>query len=166
MSEWDGIEGFESWSRKLRALLDDAASSAKQDDQNARFAMSERLTQFVENSFPNDEKVKALDDIAAKAAIGLLEQNIDDRLKSIVARNAELAQLAKRFEVGAEDAKASAGRIRFERVKKTLDVLNNGVAAMKDLRSSLKTGTDKQLIASLDKATAAAQAVRNLLEKA
>ena len=165
MSEWDGIEGFESWSRKLRALLDEAAGIAKQEDHNGRFAMSERLTQFVENSFPNDEKIKALDDIASKAAIGLLEQNIDERLKSIAARNTELAQLAKQFDDGAADAKASAARIRFERTRKTLDVLNGGVAAMKDLRATLKGGTDKELIASIDKAMTAAQAVRNLLEK-
>jgi hypothetical protein len=120
----------------------------------------------VENSFPNDEKIKALDEIASKAAIGLLEQNIDDRLKSIVSRNSELAQLSKQFETGAADANASAASIRFERVKKTLDVLNSGVATLKDLRSTLKTGSDKQLIASIDKAMAAAQTVRNLLEKA
>jgi hypothetical protein len=165
MSEWDAIEGAESWSRKLRALLDEAAAIAKQDDHTGRFAMSERLTEFVENSFPNDEKIKALDEIASKAAIGLLEQNIDDRLKSIAARNTELARLAKQFDAGAEDAKTSAARIRFERTKKTLDVLNGGVAAMKELRASLKTGTDKELIASIDKAMAASQAVRNLLEK-
>ena len=41
--------------------------------------MSERLIAFVENSFPNDEKIKALDEIASKAAVGLLEQNIDER---------------------------------------------------------------------------------------
>ena len=96
----------------------------------------------------------------------LLEQNIDDRLKSIVARNTELAQLSKQFEAGADDANASAASIRFERVKKTLDVLNTGVATLKDLRSTLKTGSDKQLIASIDKAMAATQTVRNLLEKA
>ena len=146
--------------------MDDAAKAAKRTEPEARFAMSEQLIAFVENSFPNDEKMKALDEIASKAAIGLLEQNIDDRLKSIVSRNAELAQLSKQFEAGAADAKASAASIRFERVKKTLDVLNSGVATLKDLRSTLKTGTDKQLIASIDKAMAAAQTVRNMLEKA
>jgi hypothetical protein len=166
VSEWDGIEGFESWTRKLRALMDDAAKAAKRTEPEARFAMSEQLIAFVENSFPNDEKIKALDDIASKAAIGLLEQNIDDRLKSIVSRNSELAQLSKQFEAGAADANASAASIRFERVKKTLDVLNSGVATLKDLRSTLKTGSDKQLITSIDKAMAAAQTVRNLLEKA
>ena len=165
MSEWDGIESFESWSRKLRSLLDAAADAAKQTNHDSRFAMSERLTQFVENSFPNDEKIRALDEIASRAAIGLLEQNIDERLKSIVARNAELAQLSKQFDVGAEDARASAASIRFERARKTLDVLNNGVETMKDLRSTLKTGADRQLIASIDKAVIAAQKVRDLLRK-
>ena len=100
MSEWDDIEGFESWSRKLRSLLDAAADAAKQTNHDSRFAMSERLTEFVENSFPNDEKIRALDDIASKAAIGLLEQNVDERLKSIVTRNTELAQLSKQFDIG------------------------------------------------------------------
>lgn len=166
MSEWDGIEGFESWTRKLRDLMGDAAKAAKRTEPEARFAMSERLTEFVENSFPNDEKIKALDEIASKAAIGLLEQNIDDRLKSIVTRNTELAQLTKQFEAGADDANASAASIRFERVKKALDVLNTGVVTLKELRATLTTGSDKQLIASIDRAMTAAQSVRNLLEKA
>jgi hypothetical protein len=165
MSEWDGIEGYDRWNEKLRALMDEAAKAAKRTEPDARYAMSDRLVEFVENSFPNDEKIKALDDIASKAAVGLLEQNIDDRLKSIVARNAELAQLTKQFEAGAEGANASAASIRLQRVKQTLDVLNTGVAAMKDLRATLKTRTDKQLIASIDKAMSAAQSVRNLLEK-
>jgi hypothetical protein len=165
MSEWDDIEGFESWSRKLRSLLDTAADAAKQTNHDSRFAMSERLTEFVENSFPNDAKIRALDEIASKAAIGLLEQNIDDRLKSIVTRNTELAQLSKHFDSGAEDARASAASIRFERERKALDVLNTGVETMQDLRSTLKTGTDRQLIASIDRAVTAARKVRDLLQK-
>jgi predicted TIM-barrel enzyme len=166
MSEWDGVEGFESWNQKLRTLLDDAAKAAKRTEPEARFVMSERLIAFVENSFPNEDKIKALDEIASKAAVGLLEQNIDERLKSIVARNAELALVAKQFGSAADDVNASAADIRLERVKKTLDVLNSGVTTLKDLRSSLKQGSDKQLIASIDKAMSAAQAVRTLLEKA
>ena len=64
MSEWSGIKGFDAWAAKLRTLLAAAADASKAADQSARMDLSERLIQFVENSFPNDERTKGLDEIA------------------------------------------------------------------------------------------------------
>jgi len=165
MSEFDGIEGFDGWNRKLRALSDEATTAAQLGDQTARFAVSERLTRFVENSFPNDEKIRALDEIATKMAIGLLEQNVDERLKSIVARNAELARVSKEFDIAAAEANKVASKIRLEGALKTVDALNAGVLAIKELKATLEAGTDEALIESLERALRAAQDVRALLEK-
>jgi len=166
MSEFDGIGDYEGWADKLRELLSDAATAAKLDDQAARLALSERLTKFVETSYPNDAPMKALDAIAAKAAIGLLEQNIAERLKSIVARNVELAQLGKQFGQAADGAKATAAAIRLERIGSALTSLNDGILKMKELRDSLKSAVaDKDLAKALDKAMEAARTARDLLER-
>jgi hypothetical protein len=164
--DWSRIDGVDGWTRKLRELLqEEAALAAREPDPMARLAMSERLTRFVEHSFPNTDTIKALDEIATRAAIGLLEQNIDERLKSMVARNLELAALTKQLEAGSDDAFGSARSIRLTRAEKTLTALNDGVATMRALRASLEQSTDRQLIASLDKAMVATQAVRALLER-
>jgi len=166
MSEWDGISGFDGWSGKLRDLLKDANAAARSEDIEQRFEASERLTQFVENSRPNDEPIKALDDIAKRAAIGLLRQTIDERLASIVERNGELAALGKKFSDAASGARKSAAALRLERATKALESLNDGIVKLKDLRDSLKSAADKDIAAAVDKAMAAAKAARALIEKA
>lgn len=164
--DWDRIEGIEGWTRKLRSLLqEDAALAAKASDTSARLAMSERLTQFVEHSFPNTDAIKALDAIATRAAIGMLEQTIDERLRSLVTRNLELATLTKQLEVGTDDAHTAAASIRLARAEKTLTALNEGVTMLRELRTSLKPEDDRQLVASIDRAMLATQAVRALLER-
>lgn len=164
--DWDAIEGVAAWTGKLRALLKDAAAVAAHDTAPAdRLAMSERLTRFVEHSFPNSGEMRTLDEIATRAAIGLLEQNIDERLKSIVARNLELTTLAKQLEHGAADTGASADRIRLARAGKAINALNDGVATMRALREALTVADDGPLIARIDRAMTAIQQVRALLER-
>lgn len=164
--DWDAITGVDAWTRKLRELLQDAAAMATTDTTPAmRLGMSERLTRFVEHSFPNTGAIRTLDDIATRAAIGLLEQNVDDRLKSIVTRNLELTTLAKQLEAGAEDAQESAAQIRFARAGKAIAALNDGVATMRELREALTGADDHALIARIDRALNAIQQVRTLLER-
>jgi hypothetical protein len=135
------------------------------NEASARFAESRRLREFIRESYPNSDEIQALDEIAKKAAIGLLEQNIDERLKSIAARDAELAQLAKQFEGAASDAEGAAASIRLERARKALDALTDGIVKMKELRGALKSVADKDLVKALEKAMAAAQAARSLIER-
>lgn len=164
--DWDSISGLDGWTRKLRALLQEAASLAAGDTPTAqRLAMSERLTRFVEHSFPNTADMRTLDDIATRAAIGLLEQTIDERLRSIVARNLELSALAKQLDEGAADASASASRIRLARVDRAIHTLNDGVSSLRELRESLTSADDRPLVAHIDRALAAVQQVRTLLER-
>jgi outer membrane murein-binding lipoprotein Lpp len=164
--DWDGIEGVDGWRSKLRALLDEAALLAVQGaDPLARMAMSERLTRFVEHSFPNTGPIRTLDEIATRAAIGLLEQNIDERLKSIVTRNLELAALTKQLEAGTDAARESAASIRLARATRTLGALSETVGTMRELRLSLKGASDRELLASIDKATTAVQTLRALIER-
>lgn len=165
MSEFDDIHDHEGWRRKLKSLLDDAEQAARASEVQLRFQVAERLTQFMERSFPNDDVVRALDDIASKAAVGLLERTIDERLQSIVARNAELTALAKSFEAAASEAVETAAQLRLERAGKALDALNNSIAALKELDAGLKQGSDDPLIAEIGLAVDAVKRLRELIER-
>jgi len=164
MSEFDGIKGFDGWSKKLEELLVAAAKASQTAGHAERFEQSRRLREFIRESHPTTPDIEALDEIAKKAAIGLLEQSIDDRLKSMAERDAELAQLAKQFGDAASSAKATAASIRLERAKKALVAINDGILKMKELRELLKTGSDQDLAKALDKAIEVSQSARRLIE--
>jgi hypothetical protein len=164
MSEFDGIEGFDAWRAKLRSLLVEAEAAAQDQDPQVRFRISQRLTEFMEHSFPNDELVRKLDAVAREVAESLLDQTIHERLQSIVSANAELAALAKSFAMETEGALDVAARLRLERANKALETLNAGIAALKDLASALKPGDDDSLRKSVDQTVKVAKQLRQLLE--
>lgn len=166
MSEFDGIDSPEGWRSKLKSLMDEAVVAAASEDVQKRFDISERLTQFVENSFPNNAAVLALDKIAKEAAIGLLEKTINERLQSIVARNVELAGLTKAFEAEAGLANKVAASLRLERSTKAVEALNGSIAALKDLATSLKKDDDEALLKSVERTVESAKKLRTLLESA
>ncbi|MCU0969143.1 MAG: hypothetical protein MUF03_10050 [Rubrivivax sp.] len=165
MSEFDGIADVEGWRRKLRALLDEAAQAARDDAAAPRFAVAERLLDFTEHSFPNGEEVRALDAIARQAARALLERTIDERLRAIVERNAELSALGKGFETAAAEAAAAASRLRLERVGDALQSLGGSLATLRALAGSLQTGRDDTVIDAVERAIAASRTLRDLLER-
>lgn len=153
------------WTAKLRAVLDDAKEAAQDDNLAVRMNVVDRLTSFIEESFPNDARIQALDNIAAQAATGLLEATIDERIKNIAARNVELVRLNKTFEAATAVAREEAATLRLERVRSVLTALNEGISAIKDLRDVLETGTDRELTVSLDKAAGAIRDVRAELQR-
>ena len=165
MNESQNDPSEDEWTAKLRMVLDDAKKAAQDDDLGPRLEVVDRLTDFIEESFPNDARVHAFDNISAQAATGLLEQTIEKRLQNIAARNVELARLNKTFEAATASAQEEAATLRLGRVRSVLTVLDQGLSAIKDLRDVLKTGTDRELTASLDKALGAIQDVRAQLQR-
>ncbi|HWT38070.1 MAG TPA: hypothetical protein VN289_17405 [Paraburkholderia sp.] len=140
---------------KLRALLTEAQDAASKDDAALRRSVSQKLTQFIIDSTPNNTRILALDNIAGEASKGLLRMNIDDRLASISASNVDLAKLTKQFAAAAANAADVAGGLRLERLQSAIDVLNEGVESLRQLKDVLDNGTDTELIDSLMKAEAA-----------
>ena len=164
MNEFDGIEGFDAWRKKLRQLLAEAEAAAANPDAQARFRICQRLTAFMENSRPNDAAVLSLDEVAGKVAEALLDQTIEERLASIVAANARLAGIAKAFAIETESAQSEAANLRLERATKAVEALNTGISSLKELASALETGRDDALLQSVDKTVKAARQLRLQLE--
>lgn len=165
MSEWDTIEGFPQWSAKLGELLGEAREAARNPDSNARFAVSDRLTEFILNSRPNDEAIKALDDLAARTSQDLMLGALDDRLREIVGRTAEWHQITKQFSGQAEAAGSQAASIRLEKVHRVARSLTESVHRLQELRSSLGDTDDPEFARNMAKAVETLQKLRAQIER-
>lgn len=162
---WDEIEGHKQWKAKLDELLKDAEGAAREADDGKRLAASRRLTDFIMHSRPNDKAIKAMDEIAKRTAQDLLLQTVQERVREIAGRTAELRQLAKDFQDLADAASASASRIRLDKAHRVTQTLTDSVHLLKDFRASLNTGGDAELIRGVEKAMDTIQKLRSLVER-
>jgi hypothetical protein len=165
MSEGEDIRGFEGWKKKLGELLAEAETACQCEDPEPRFKLSRRLTEFVEQSYPNDGQIRALDKIAAGLATDLMLNTIGERLKSLAQRNTELARLAKEFQAQADAAAASASSIRLEKARKVVLSLTDSVSAIKELGVALQEEKEGELAARLEKALKSIQDLRSFIER-
>jgi hypothetical protein len=165
MSEWDNIEGFQQWSDKLGELLAAATQAANNPDRDARFDVSSRLRDFIDNSWPNDQATRALDDIAVQAAKDLMLETIDLRLREIVGRTAEWRQITKQFRDQASTAGAQAASIRLEKAHRVALSLTESVHLLQDLRSSLSDTDDPEFARNVAKAVDTLQKLRAQIER-
>lgn len=164
MSEFTGIQGHDAWRAKLKELLLAAEKAARQEDVEPRFTVAERLTQFIEHSHPNDTSMQAMDSVASRTVSALMDQNINERLKSIAERKAELAGLAKQITAAAAAANETAANLRLERLQRALDAVNGGIRAFKQLEDTLDAGDETALAQAVAAASDAARKLRDLLQ--
>lgn len=165
MSEWDNIEGFQQWSDKLGELLAEARAAASDPDSSARFTVSERLTEFILNSRPNDEAIKALDAVAARASQDLMLSVLDERLREIIGRTAEWHQIAKQFSEQTATAGEKAAAIRLEQAHRLAQSLTESVHRLQELRGSLGDTDDPEFARSLARAVETLQKLRTQVER-
>jgi len=165
MSEWDNISGFQQWSDKLGELLGEAREAARNPESNARFAISDRLTEFILNSRPNDQAIKALDSLAARTSQDLMLGTIDERLREIVGRTAEWHQITKQFSDQAAAAGTQAASIRLEKAHRVALSLTESVHRLQDLRSSLSDTDDPEFARNVGKAVDTLQKLRAQIER-
>ena len=166
MSEWDNIDGFQQWSDKLGELLDVAVDAARNPDREARFTVSRRLRAFIDNSWPNDQAIKALDSLAARTSQDLMLGTIDERLREIVGRTAEWHQITKQFSDQAAAAGAQAAAIRLEKAHRVALSLTESMHLLQDLRSSLRDTEDSEFARNVAKAVDTLQKLRAQMERA
>ena len=165
MSEWDNIEGFQQWSDKLGELLGEAREVAHHPDSAPRFAISDRLSEFIQNSRPNNEAIKALDKLAARASQDLMLGTLDERLKEIIGRTAEWHQITKQFSDLAAAAGAQAAAIRLEKAHRVALALTESVHRLQDLRSSLSETDAPEFARNVAKAVDTLQKLRAQIER-
>jgi len=162
---WENIEGHEQWKAKLDELLKDATDAVRESDDQKRLEVSDRLTDFIMHSWPNDQVIHAMDEIAKRAAQDLLLQTVQDRVREIAGRTAEFHQLAKQFRDSSEEASARAAEIRLQKARRVTQTLTDSVLVLKDFRSALDSGSDADLVRSIEKAIETIQKLRSLVER-
>jgi hypothetical protein len=165
MSEWDNISGLQQWSDKLGELLDTATEAARNPDLEARFTVSRRLREFIDNSWPNDQAIAALDKIAAQTAKDLMLDSIDERLGEIVGRTAEWQLIAKQFRDQAAAAGAQSAAIRLEKAHRVAQSLTESVHLLQDLRSTLSDTENPEFAKNVAKAVDTLQKLRLQIER-
>jgi len=166
MSEWTGITGYEGWRDKLSELLDEAARAARESDIDRRFGVSDRLLMFMRKSYPNDESIRALDDIARQAAADLMMTTIEERLAAISQRTGQYLQLTKAFEARAAENEAAAASIRLEHVMNVIDSTTKTIESVRELKESLKdTAGDRKVAAMIDDTIEAIEKLRSRVGK-
>lgn len=166
MSEWTGITGYEGWRGKLGELLDEAKEVAREDDIEARFALSDRLLTFMKKSRPNSEDIRALDELAREAAADLMKMTIEERLAAVSERTGRYLQLTKEIEARAAEAQAAAASIRLENVVSVIDTTTQAIESIQKLRESLKdTATDRKIADLIDETITAVETLRSRVAK-
>ena len=136
-AQWSKLTGFEAWSNELSTLLDQAHAAAEGSDNQARRDIAGDLTEFVNSSWPNDEHVKQLDDIALATSDALLLQNVGDRVAELMKRTGEYNRLTKDIDGITAKAEATASSMRMERITKAIDSATATIQSIKDLTASL-----------------------------
>jgi hypothetical protein len=162
MSEWDKINSVEGWSEKLGELLEEARKATQEKELAPRLKINERLMQFVENSWPNTNEIKEMDEIATQAASALMRQTIDERLEAISERTGAYQRLAKDLKARTEANEAKAESIRLQMVIGFIDSATKTIVAAKELQDALKDDPgDAKVAEKLGAAVAAIEELRS-----
>lgn len=96
-TEFDSLQSASEWSAKLAELLAAARAAAERSDEE-RLAVAHRLTDFIARSYPANEEIRRLDEIASAAARALAEQVLTDAMGRIASRTAILETLTGELE--------------------------------------------------------------------
>ncbi|MDZ4866157.1 MAG: hypothetical protein SGI91_02440 [Alphaproteobacteria bacterium] len=159
--QWKKLSGFEAWNKELALLLDQAHAAADGNDDTARRAIARDLTDFVNASWPNDDAIKELDQIALATSNALLLQNIGDRVRELTARTGEYKRLTKDISGVTESIAETASALRMESITKAIQSTTAAVQSLKDLSAALGDApTDKALAKKLTDAIDAIETLR------
>ena len=137
MSEFDGITGFDGWSKKLEELIAEAKESADLGVAE-RVAFNDRCAEFIVKSRPNIPEILELDAIAERTSDALMKAMLDERLASLSSRRMELAHLTKRLESQAAANEEAAKAIKLENILGVVDSLTESVQALQKLKDSVE----------------------------
>ena len=164
-SNWKNLKGVDAWLPELKQLLAEANASALQADPAVRLKVSQFLTGFIQESWPQSPEMDRLDDLAQETITGLMMGDINARLGAIASRTADYAKLSKDMEAQSERNLEAADSIRLKGIQQLIDTTTATINSAKALASSLNAANvDDKKVAALVKETI--EAIENLRTKA
>ncbi|HSE92461.1 MAG TPA: hypothetical protein VLF19_04075 [Methylomirabilota bacterium] len=144
-TEFDKIKNFAGWKAKLKELLAAAEKASSRNDDDGRLSVATRLNNFVLESVPNTDAIRALDELATAAAHELSVAVVEGAIERISHRTAALHSITKRLEAVSLQAEQAAASIRLAKAHRVIDAFTEAVRAVDDLDAVLADGTDEQL---------------------
>jgi hypothetical protein len=150
------------WAEELDGLVRDGISAVQAEDVGAMTAAQKKLAQFVQRS---PDYADALDQQANLAILDIDLQNTTQAAAGLKSRREEIARVTKSLEGITTELNKDAATLRLDRVRSAVVATTNAIAALKDVRETLKAGgSDKALGDSILSAIGAIQDIRSKVE--
>lgn len=155
--EWNKLKKIADWAEVLNDLLDEAKSATEKNDSEKRREIRKLLVKFVEKS---PLKCANLSDIASEEAKDIISDQVDERLKAIASRNAELKKLVRLMNDVTAEAREDEKELQFKTLIETIGTIKGIAETLKNVEG---TFTDPEADV-LDKIEAVVEAVKKYEE--
>jgi hypothetical protein len=129
-SRFSALITVEDWAGELGTILGEVDEAVQSGEIRERLGAQELLSDYIKAS---PSAAEALDKIAARASLDLLQAQVDDVIAAIAARNSELKAATTLIRQSAAEAKSSKKALQFEKVLDTLKTARAGIEAFKKL---------------------------------
>jgi len=133
---WNTLKSYEDWSGKLAQLLDQAHDAIAANDVNKKLEAQRALNEFIDNC-ASPVKGADLDDIASRAIGNIFEATLDQAMKEMGSRTAELMALTKEIGAITDHANETAAAMRLEKVRAVVDAASKALDTVKALKQQL-----------------------------
>ena len=149
--EWNKLVKIADWAKVLSDLLSEAKSAVENNDSDKRLKIQGLLVMFTEKS---PLKCDALSKIASEAAEGIFLDQVNESLKAIASRNAELEKVIRLLKDVTREANKDEKELQFENLIETIEKITEIAETLKDVASTF-TGPEADLLAKIEVVTTA-----------
>jgi ABC-type transporter Mla subunit MlaD len=152
------------WSKELDELIREGIVAVQSRNIDAMVGAQGKLEQFVQRS---PDYADALDQQANLAIVDIDIENTAQAVAGLKSRREEIARIAKSLDGITTELAKDAATLRLERAKAAVDAATKTIAALKEVRDTLKaSGSEKALGDSILTAIGAIQDIRSKVEAA
>ena len=134
--DWNTLKTYADWSGKLAELLDEAHDAIAAGDVNKKLEAQRALNEFIDNC-ASPVKGAQLDDIASRAMGNIFEATLDQAMKEMGSRTAELTTLTKEVGGITNQANETAAELRLEKARAVVDAAAQALDTVKALKQQL-----------------------------
>lgn len=158
---WNLVRKQNAWEEVLTELIGEAKAAIKSGEAERGLVRAD-LRDFIDQSpnFDDSIPIDKYDDIAGKLHKQLVQADLEEELAQQGGRTPDFAAILKEVRGIADEANAAADAISLNRVRKVVDSVADGIAALKEVRKSIADSDEPKLAKSLDELLDAFEAVR------
>ena len=151
--KWNKLPKIADWAKVLSDLLGEAKSAVANNDSDKRLEIQRLLVRYTEKS---PLKCAALSKIASEAAEDLFLNQVDESLKAMAFRNADLEKLMELVNNVTGEARKDEKELQFENLIETLETIKGIAETLKDVEGTL-TDQEADVLAKIEAVTKAVE---------